>query len=103
MDPTADLSIINHSLPRPQATRPPRSTRRPLHGRAEDSLTAFSRDDFISYGTSLASEWTGSVTVDVCGLCGLEAADMAEAMNKKVEDRDVVFVELFVFRICIIC
>ncbi|CAK9007400.1 unnamed protein product [Durusdinium trenchii] len=52
----------------------------------QDSLTAFSRDDFISYGTSLASEWTGSVTVDVCGLCGLEAADMAEAMNKKVED-----------------
>lgn len=51
-----------------------------------DSLTAFPVDGYVSYGCALAEGWPGAV-VEVCGFCGLEAAEMLESMEvREVED-----------------
>ena len=36
----------------------------------------------MSYGCALAQRWPGA-TVEVCGFCGLEAAEMLESMEVK--------------------
>eukprot|EP00438_Fugacium_kawagutii_P031453 Skav200801 [mRNA] locus=scaffold2549:110234:126491:- [translate_table: standard] len=56
----------------------------PEEGSTKDSLTAFPGDALgspaVCYGRALAQGWP-RVVVDACGLCGLEAAELVEAMD----------------------